>query len=68
LRLDLDILLSPFTPPPPSKANEVQSHKSTDHQASVGRRDSKMDAKRSEISSVISASPLGAEEEYWKQR
>jgi hypothetical protein len=29
-------------------------------------KDSKLNAKRSEIESVISASPLGVEEDFWR--
>lgn len=68
LRLDLDIALSKFVPP--VKVNELLSAgKSHDHAAggSVGR-DSKIKNRNSEIDSVVSASPLGQEEEFWKQR
>jgi hypothetical protein len=66
LRLDLDILLSPFVPTQ-SQLNAVTSQKSLGPPRSVGR-DSRVDARKSELDSVISASPLGAEEEFWKQR
>ena len=67
LRLDLDIPLSKFTPP--VKANEGVSAKSLEQPpASVGR-DSKVNAKKSELDSAISGNPLGPEEEqYWRQR
>jgi hypothetical protein len=64
LRLDLDIALSKFVPP--VKINEILSAgKSLDHPGSVGR-DSKLRDRRSELDSVVSASPLGQEEEFWK--
>lgn len=66
LRLDLDILLTPFVPPAPLK-HDVTSQKSLNPPPSAGK-DSKLNARKSELDSVISASPLGAEEEYWKQR
>lgn len=59
LRLDLDIPLSKFTPPP--KIQETASiGKSVEGPAagSVGK-DSKLNAKKSELESVVSASPLG---------
>lgn len=65
LRLDLDIALSKFTPPP--KVADMTSHKSLDAPGSVGK-DSKLNVKNSELGSVVSASPLGAEEDYWRQR
>jgi hypothetical protein len=65
LRLDLDIPLSKFIPP--AKINDLHSLRSVDVPVSVGR-DSKLNARRSEIESVISASPLGVEEDYWRQR
>lgn len=53
---------------PPVKVNDVLSvGKSVDHGGSVGR-DSKIRDRKSEIDSVVSASPLGQEEEYWKTR
>ena len=61
LRLDLDIPLSKFTPP--VKANEGVSAKSLEQPpASVGR-DSKVNAKKSELDSAISGNPLGPEED-----
>lgn len=63
LRLDLDIPLSKFTAP--IKANDMLSHKSLDAPASVGK-DSKVNVKNSELGSVVSSSPLGAEEDYWR--
>lgn len=63
LRLDLDIPLSKFQAP--LKANDMLSHKSLDAPASVGK-DSKLNVKNSELGSVVSASPLGAEEDYWR--
>jgi hypothetical protein len=68
LRLDLDIPLSKFVAPP--KVMETASiGRSVEGPAgaSVGK-DSKMNAKKSELESVVSASPLGEEENYWKQR
>ena len=66
MRLDLDILLSKWVPPAASaKFDGVTSHKSLEPPASMGR-DSKLNARNSELGSVISVSPLGAEEEYWK--
>lgn len=64
--MDLDIALSKFVPP--VKINDLLSAgKSMDHAGSVGR-DSKINKRNSEIDSVVSASPLGQEEEFWKQR
>ena len=67
LRLDLDIALSKFTQP--IKMNEVVSAKSLEQApASVGR-DSKLNAKKSELDSVVSGNPQGSEEDqYWRQR
>lgn len=66
LRLDLDIPLSKFVPPP--KVNEMLSAgKSVDQPTSLGK-DSKNKEKKSDAESVASVSPLGAEEEYWKLR
>ena len=65
LRLDLDIPLSKFTPP--AKPNDLTSMKSLEAPGSVGK-DSKLNVKNSELGSVVSASPLGAEEDFWRQR
>jgi hypothetical protein len=43
------------------------SLKSVEPPKSAGR-DSKIDARKSDLGSVISASPLGDEEEFWSQR
>lgn len=68
LRLDLDIPLSKFIPPVKAPNEGVSAKSLEQPPASVGR-DSKVNAKKSELDSAISGNPLGPEEEqYWKQR
>jgi 23S rRNA pseudoU1915 N3-methylase RlmH len=62
LRLDLDIALSKFTEP--TKALDgIVSVKSLEQPAASVGRDSKINAKKSELDSVVSGNPVGTEEE-----
>lgn len=66
LRLDLDIPLSKFTVP--QRISDALSHgRSQEGITSVGRLSNK-DTKKSDIESVVSVSPLGDQEDWWKAR
>jgi hypothetical protein len=67
LRLDLDLNLSKFTPPPKVPDMVSATGKSEGPGGSVGRN-SKMEGKVSDVASNISVSPLGEEENYWRTR
>ena len=68
LRLDLDIPLSKFVEPPKMQ-DMVSQNKSVNNPAGPSDgKDSRLNAKRSELDSVVSGSPLGQEEDYWRQR
>lgn len=67
MRLDLDVPLSKFVAPP--KIQEVLSQgRSEAGPAGTSVKGSKLNDKKSEVESQVSASPLGQEEDYWKTR
>ena len=68
LRLDLDIPLSKFVEPPKMQDMVSQKNSVNNPAGPSDGKDSRLNAKRSELDSVVSASPLGQEEDYWRQR
>jgi len=67
LRLDLDVVLSKFDSSLIKKEDPASAMKSMDGKTSLGGG-SKANAKISDIGSVVSISPLGDQEDYWKGR